>query len=373
MPNSQTSAIADASQATLSAETFCHICGGSTMDQVCSSLEVKSHVRFLQQFHRRRRREPADPDLSDRADFTQAYMTAIVACRSCGLICRNPRPTAEAITDAYSQDRYGHEHLRSEFTLQRHWATSKVRSLASRLPIRAGMTPRIVEVGSFVGGFLAAGHAQGWDMVGVDPGKEVTAFCRDQGLNVFCGTLVEAPVPPHTVDAVTIWNTFDQVPHPDSTLASARHMLHQQGILVIRVPNGACFHRMMSWQKRLSGPVNGWLSAALAWNNLLGFPYLYGYTIHTLDELLSRHGFARVAAYPDTLMTLTNHESTWWAGWEERAVKWSCRAASHLEALWNGSGYHLAPWIDVYYRVTQAVPDTTLTVSRESPERTRRG
>ena len=342
------------------------------MNQVCSSSEVENHVRFLQQFHRRRRREAADRDLSDRAEFTQAYITAIVACRDCGLIYRNPRPTVEAITGTYSQDRYGHEHLNSEFTLQRQWATSKVRTLASRLHVRPGMTPRVVEVGSFVGGFLAAGQAQGWNIVGVDPGQEVTEFCRERGLQVLRGTLIEAPIPAHTVDAVTIWNTFDQLPHPDSTLAAARSMLHQQGILVIRVPNGACFHRMMSWQKRLPGPFNGWLSVALAWNNLLGFPYLYGYTVRTLNELLSRYGFAPVAVYPDTLMTLANHESTLWAKWEERAVKWSYRAASHLKALWKESGYHFAPWLDIYYRVTQAIPDTKLTVSRRSPERTRR-
>jgi 2-polyprenyl-3-methyl-5-hydroxy-6-metoxy-1,4-benzoquinol methylase len=369
MPKSQSSSIADSEQATPSANPSCHICGGSTSDEVCSSSEVESHVRFLQQFHRRRRRESAAGDLSDRADFTQSYVTAIVTCRGCGLLYRDQRPTAEAVTDTYSQERYGHEHLRSEFVLQRQWATSKVRTLARHLPVRPGITPRIVEVGSFVGGFLAVGREQGWNMLGVDPGQEVAGFCHEQGLNVLCGTLIEAQVPTHTFDAVTIWNTFDQLPHPDATLAAARRMLHDHGILVIRVPNGACFHRMMSWWKRSSEPLKGWLSLALAWNNLLGFPYLYGYTVRTLDELLSRHGFAPVAVYPDTLMTLANQDFALWAKWEERAVKWSCRAAANVDALWNGGDQTLAPWLDIYYRVTQAVPDTTLTVSRESPER----
>ncbi len=365
MPISQTSPVAHSEQATVPQKPFCHICGGSTTNQICSSSDVEGHVRFLRHFHRRRRRESAGRDLSDRAEFTQAYITAIGACRGCGLIYRHPRPTAESVTGTYSQDRYGREHLRSEFTLLRQWALSKIPSLASRLHVRPERTPRVIEVGSFVGGFLAAGHAQGWDMLGVDPGQEVTAFCREQGLHVFCGTLVEAPVPPQTVDAVTIWNTFDQLPHPDATLASARSMLHPRGILVIRVPNGACFHRMVSWQKRLPGPLKDWLSTALAWNNLLGFPYLYGYTVRTLDELLSRYGFARIAACPDTLMTLANHDYTLRAAWEERVVKWTCRAASGFEALRNVSEYHLAPWLDIYYRVTPAVPDTTLAVSRD--------
>lgn len=373
MPISQSSSTAGSEQAKRAEKPSCHICGGSTSDEVCSSSEVESHVRFLKQFHRRRRRNPADGDLSDRADFTQSYVTAIVACRGCGLIYRDRRPPAEAVTETYSQERYGHEHLRSEFILQRQWATSKVRTLARHLPVQPAITPRIVEVGSFVGGFLAAGHEQGWDMLGVDPGQEVTGFCHEQGLKVLCATLIEAQVAAHTIDAVTIWNTFDQMPHPDATLAAARRMLHDQGILVIRVPNGACFRRMMSGRKRSSEPLKGWLSLALAWNNLLGFPYLYGYTVRTLNELLSRHGFGLVAVYPDTLMNLANQDFALWAKWEERAVKLACRASANVDALWNGSEHNYAPWLDIYYRVTQSVPDTILTVSRESPERRPQG
>ena len=365
MPLSQGSSTAASEQATPVVKPSCHICGGSTADEVCSSSDVEGHVQFLKQFYRRRRQESVDGDLSERADFTQSYVAAIVACRGCGLLYRDRRPTVETVTDTYSQERYGHEHLRSEFLLQRHWATSKVRTLARHLPGQPDIRPRIVEVGSFVGGFLAAGEAQGWDMLGVDPGQEVAEFCQEQGLKVLRETLIEAQVPAHTIDAVTIWNTFDQLPHPDATLAAARRMVHDQGILVIRVPNGACFHHMMSWRKRASEPLKGWLSLALAWNNLLGFPYLYGYTVRTLRELLSRHGFAPVAVYPDTLMTLANQDFAMWAKWEERAVKWSCRAAAKVHALWNGSEHNLAPWLDVYYRVTQAVPDTMLTVSRK--------
>ena len=245
-------------------------------------------------------------------------------------------------------------------------ARSKVRSLASLIQTQSGGAPRVVEVGSFVGGFLAAGQDQGWGMVGVDPGKEVTTFCREQGLNVFCGTLIEASVPAGTVDAVAIWNTFDQLPNPDSTLAAARQMLHEQGILVLRIPNGSCFRRMVSWHKRLAEPLKRWLATALAWNNLLEFPYLYGYTLRTLDELLSRHGFARVAACPDAPMTLSNEDSTRWARWEEKVVKWCCRTAGHIEQAWDGSGSHVAPWLDIYYRATPTESNTTLAVGRES-------
>jgi SAM-dependent methyltransferase len=271
------------------------------------------------------------------------------------------------ITEAYSEDRYGAEHLRSEFELQYRWALAKVQSLQNFIQSGPFSRPLVVEVGSFVGGFLSAGMDRGWKMLGVDPGKEVAAFCRDQGLEVFCGTLMEAPLKTGTVDAVAIWNTFDQLPNPDSTLATARQVLRNHGILVIRVPNGSSFTQLTAWRKQLSGPAKRWVMAALAWNNLLAFPYLYGYTLPAMDQLLARHGFARLAGRPDTLMTLANESTKTWARWEERLVKWGCLTAARLKQALDEQKYDLAPWLDIYYRAVTSVPDSPLTVARESP------
>ena len=108
------------------------------------------------------------------------------------------------------RDRYSNSHLESEFLLERKWAEEKLSIFARWLQVRN--VPEIVEVGSFVGGFLAAGRQCGWSMLGVDPGKQVTDFCRSRELPVYCGTLDDAPISSNSVDAVVIWNTFDQLP-----------------------------------------------------------------------------------------------------------------------------------------------------------------
>src|SRR5688500_6623776 len=150
---------------------FCHICGGSELEQVCASGEVAAQIEYLRRFHRRRLRHPTESALKDRVTFTQEYLTDIVACRDCGLVCRSSRPSADAIAGAYSNDHYGQEHLSFEFILQCSWAESKVRSLAGRLQGRPSQFPFVVEVGSFVGGFLAAGRKRGWKMIGVEIGR----------------------------------------------------------------------------------------------------------------------------------------------------------------------------------------------------------
>src|SRR5206468_2972139 len=135
--------------------------------------------------------------LADRAEFTQDEVTDIVACRRCGVVFRNPRPTDEAVARAYRQDHYGRERLASLFKAQQELYRPKARAL--RRWLAAGRQVRVVEVGSFVGGFLAAGQEYGWEMLGIDPGQEVGAFCREKGLPVLTGTLVDASLEPGSV------------------------------------------------------------------------------------------------------------------------------------------------------------------------------
>jgi SAM-dependent methyltransferase len=307
------------------------------------------------QFHKRRLFPDRDGHvpqsaLTDRVEFTQDYATDIVSCTACGLIFRNPRPTPQAISHTYAQDEYGHDHLAAAFDAQLEPARVKAKSLSPWLLRRREV--HIVEVGSFVGSFLSAGQERGWNMLGVDPGHEVTAFCRERGLRVHQGTLADAPLKPQSVDCVAVWNTFDQLPDPHPTLKAAQRVLRPGGLLVLRVPNGACFQWAEVMMRRWPRPLRRWLRAAMAWNNLLAFPYLQGYSLPTLDRLTRRYGMQRVAAYPDTLVRLADAQTKAWAAQEERLVKLICRAVCWMEGRRAGSLMSSAPWLDVYYRYT---------------------
>jgi SAM-dependent methyltransferase len=337
-------------------EVRCAVCAGEEHAVVCPAAEVRAQMQYLERFHRRRlcpgpNGRPPREALVDRAHFTQDYATDIVACRGCGLVFRNPRPTTQAITGSYEHDHYGPERLAALFQSQRELYRRRARRLGHWLG--TSQPVRIVEVGSFVGGFLAAGAEHGWEMLGVDLGEEVVAFCHEKGLRVFLGTLAEAPLAPASVDAIAIWNTFDQLPDPEPTLVAARRALRPGGILALRVPNGDCFRLLTRWEPRLPRVLRGWLHSAMAWNNLLAFPYLHGYSIVTLDGLLSRHTLARVAAAPDTLLPLADAQTRPWAAWEERATKALWRLALRaLEICRKPAAGALAaaPWLDAYYR-----------------------
>jgi hypothetical protein len=99
----------------------------------------------------------------------------------------------------------------------------------------------------------------------------------------------------------------------------------------------------------LPWPFGGVLRAAIAWNNLLGFPYLYGYSERTLDQLMAGYGMRRLAVFPDVLARLADTQTKTWAAWEERALKRTWQAVARLEATRPGHAGTVAPWFDAYY------------------------
>ncbi len=330
----------------------CLVCGGGDYDTIASTADLAAQHRMLQDFHQRRRKD-AQADLKDRTTFSQDYATEVVRCRTCGFLFRNPRPSLGAVTEGYAEDEYGEAHLKDELHAQESWAEQKLAACARHCDFSAER-PMVVEVGSFVGGFLAAAQRRGWSILGVDPGNEVVKFCQARGLPVFHGTLNEAGIRTHSVDAVVIWNTFDQLVDPDNTLAAARRILRDDGHLVLRVPNGEMFYHGVQWLKA-GGSRRRWAILALAWNNLLSFPYLNGYSPATLDQLVARHGFTRVAIETDTLMTLSDEQTTRWGVWEERVVKCLCRVLARSGRAPFSFQTMMSPWLDVYYAVNSDV------------------
>ena len=111
-------------------QVCCAVCGRAGGIVVCPVGELKAQREYLRRFHRRRLRPASSPEaLEERAEFTQAYATDVVACHGCGLVYRNPRPEEGAITRAYSRDEYGRERLAVLFESQVELFRPKARRL----------------------------------------------------------------------------------------------------------------------------------------------------------------------------------------------------------------------------------------------------
>lgn len=314
-------------------EVACAACGGEVADCICDAAGLAAQLAAARAFHRARQRRRSRAALEERATFTHHYPTELLACRTCGLVYRSPRPSTAALIHAYEDERYAAERLPQMVGSQRALFRPKAAALARE--VRAD--GRVLEVGAFVGGFLAAAREAGLDAVGPDPSAQLSAFCRGSGLRVIRATLEEhaRSERPSCYDAIAIWNAFDQLPRPRVALAAVQRLLRPGGLLALRFPHGACFRRLMARQPL---PLR-----ALAWNNLLGFPDPNGYGVAALDRLVAPFALTRIRVEGDTLGTVADRGYARWARLEERAVKARQRSrfARELER---------APWLDVWLR-----------------------
>ena len=312
----------------------CPVCDAAESEEVAGPDELRAEVEELWEFHGARLSPRTPPEhLMDRVAFSQPPPWRVVRCSHCTLIYRNPRERPHELEAAYAVEAPDAEVLASLFRTQRR----SYRTQARRLTGVLGRTGAGVEVGSYVGAFLAAATDAGWYFEGLDVSEEANAFARSRGFVVTTGEL-ESYVPGRTFDAVAIWNCFEQLADPRAAAIRARALLRAGGILTIRTPNGEFWRRLRS---ALDGPGASVARALLAHNNLLGLPYRHAFTLPALERLLDDTGYRIERVVGDVLVPIADRWTRRWAEVEERAIKTALR-------LLRGAA---APWLEVYARV----------------------
>jgi SAM-dependent methyltransferase len=319
----------------------CPVCGSMESSVVVGHEEMRAEVEELWAFHTRRLRGETPPaHLADRVAFSHPPPLRVVRCAGCGLVYRNPREREFELAAMYARAAPEPEVVESLFATQRAAAAAQ----AERLTEVAGRAGSGLEVGSFVGGFLAAARESGWAFEGLDVSEEVNAVVRARGFRVTTGELGDFD-PGHLYDAVAVWNTFEQLPDPREAAARARSLLPPGGVLAVRVPNGDFYARL---RPALDGGLLGAAlapvaRALLAHNNLLTFPYRHGFTLRSLSRLLADTGFRVTRTFGDALVPIADEWTVGWAAWEERALK-------RVVKLIARAGAEAAPWLEVYAR-----------------------
>jgi len=345
----------DGAPTRVEAASRCPVCGGADLALLCDPDRMRALGGRARAFHAARLRSRRREELDERASFTQDDGASLLACGGCGLLLRWPRPDPGATVQTYAEDRYPEDRLAEMIAAQ---ASSYRRKLPVLRRLLGERAPRVIEVGSFVGGFLEVARTAGWQALGVDPNRQLAESCRARGLEVVEATLEEVArsAAAGRADAVAIWNTFDQLADPRPVLAASARLVRTGGILAVRVPHGLAMRTGHALLERARGARRRFLEACLAWNNLLSFPYLHGYSVASLDRLVPGYGFERVLLRGDVLAMLSGRATRGFARAEERAVKQLQTAWIAVQARDPASPLPAAPWLDVYYRRTAAEP-----------------
>jgi hypothetical protein len=88
---------------------------------------------------------------------------------------------------------------------------------------------------------------------------------------------------------------------------------------------------------------------AMACNNLLTFPYLYGYSAAQLERLIGPYGFRLAACVPDQVVSAPPGHLARWALAEERTIKALFRLIATLWRDERSRRYRSAPWLDCVF------------------------
>ena len=315
--------------------TACIACGSRESIEIADAESVRDEVESLWAFHGKRLLPSTPPErLTDRIAFSEHPPFRLVECARCGLVYRNPIERPRELESIYADNAPSRELLQSLHDTQ----LPAYRAQARRLLDVLGRRGAGIEVGSYVGGFLAAARELGLTFEGLDVNAEANRFTRSLGFTVHDGDL-ESLVSERQMDAVAIWNTFDQLPDPRAAANAAWKLLRPGGVLAVRVPNGEFYAQLRrSAARRFTGAT---ARMALAHNNLLTFPYRYGFTVRSLTSLLTRVGFDVARVEGDVLVPIADEWTRGWAALEERLLKLSLGFVARRNPRW-------APWIEVY-------------------------
>jgi len=314
----------------------CPVCGHANATEIANADDIRREVELLWAYHEARLR-PGTPTahLMDRVAFSQHPAWRLVRCVSCGLVYRNPAERNHELTEIYARETSPPDVLRSLHGTQQPAVRAQARELRKVL----GRGGSGLEVGSYVGAFLSAARELGLQFEGVDINPDVNAFTRSLGFTVHDGDLLSFD-PSRVFDTVAIWNTFDQLADPRAAALTAWKRLRPGGVLAIRVPSGAFYADVRTWLAR-GRARRAAAIALLARNNLLAFPYRWGFGLRALGRLLDDVGFQVVHVRGDVLVPTADEWTKPWARYEETLIKHLVSAVARRRTRW-------APWIEVY-------------------------
>jgi SAM-dependent methyltransferase len=208
---------------------------------------------------------------------------ATARCERCGLQFLNPMPTDGFLSTAYPDDYYAHTPIIPKSQKARRVKKLK-RLLRYLLYYRANWTgdPQfktpgaVLDIGSGAGTFLAMMREKGWRVCGVEPDLRSAERGREEGMEIFGGTIDAAHYPPESFDYVRSNHSFEHITNPREVLREVRRIIKPNGYLFIGVPN------ICGLMARVWGTYWWYLGAPV---------HTFGYCPATLGMLLEQEGF----------------------------------------------------------------------------------
>jgi len=184
---------------------------------------------------------------------------AVIECPGCEYGLTIPQLSDEALAAFYPaeyyEEFYEHSGGAGGGLLHRLRALFRRRSAERRYRrepyLLGGVVPgRMLDVGCGSGSLLERFAERGWETYGVDPSNSAVAAAARRGARVHQGTLRDQPWEPGSFQLVTFEHSLEHIGDPIDALRRARELLAPGGLLLVIVPNWACWQRRLLFRNR---------------------------------------------------------------------------------------------------------------------------
>lgn len=322
----------------------CPVCSNRDLEPYVSSEVIEEEFCLRFEFWAARiDGPPKRPDMKDRTDVLHATSVELRICRPCGVLVR------ESDCRDFADEEY------APWVMEKI-LRSNIDAFRMKEPIYRPLLPAaatVIEVGSFVGGFLHVASEWGWTATGIDVGKDTAHFSASHGYPTIRKPLEECGLAPESFDGTFVWNTFEQLEQPAAFLTEANRITREGGILVLRTPNAlfyaACEAMLQRLRSERPPTHHDPIVRLLAWNNLLGFPHRFGFTARSLDSFVASHGFEPAAHHGDTVISPSEARLMATARRDENDINVAILEVQSAVASIDPS-LVVAPWFEAVYR-----------------------
>lgn len=217
-----------------------------------------------------------------------AQAAQIVSCTKCDLMFASPRAQ---LVDHENYERFEAEGLLKGVTTDPahpyRWRFDKesfqVRDFDQSRKTLEKLYPNggsMVEVGSGLGYLLREFKDKGWDVLGVDPWKELPAHTREiHDFETIPTTLEAAKLPDESADVVVMLHVIEHVPDPVASMQEIYRILKPGGHMVLETPRYDTLMFKLMGKRERSLRMNG---------------HIYFFSDETLRNTFKKAGFSEV-------------------------------------------------------------------------------
>lgn len=188
--------------------------------RLCKSRDLKMFLDLGHHPHSDNFRK--DPNLPETT-----YPLRLVQCQECQFVQLDYTVSPEVLYD----DDYLYESSITK-TADIHW-TEFVDDVVVKTGIETG---RVLDIGSNDGTLLSKFKAKGFDVVGIDPCKDITDIANSRGIPTICSLFNKKALSDMKFDLITGSNVFAHIDDLDEVMADVKEVLNPNGVFIFESP-----------------------------------------------------------------------------------------------------------------------------------------